>query len=135
VNHYRFQELKTGYQQKIVDKSIAKDMQKAMRKVMNERGGTGYKAYQIYKKSGADDEFEALYRNSKRQKDHIPMAGKTGTAENDGGKPHAWFIGYAPIKNPKYAVAVVVENRGYGSTYAEPIAVKALVKALNCCGR
>lgn len=54
--------------------------------------------------------------------DSIPMAGKTGTADNPHGKPHSIFIGFAPIDNPKIAICVVVENAGFGSTYAAPIA-------------
>ena len=43
----------------------------------------------------------------------IPVAGKTGTAQHDTGKPpHAWFIGFAPADDPKVAVAVVVEDGG-----------------------
>jgi penicillin-binding protein 2 len=48
-------------------------------------------------------------------------AGKTGTAETPGEKPHAWFAGYAPVEDPQIAVAVVVENSGEGSVYAAPI--------------
>ncbi|HPT01386.1 MAG TPA: penicillin-binding protein 2 [Bacteroidales bacterium] len=54
--------------------------------------------------------------------DSIPMAGKTGTADNPHGKPHSVFIGFAPIDNPKIAICVIVENAGFGSTYAAPIA-------------
>jgi len=54
--------------------------------------------------------------------DSIPMAGKTGTADNPHGKPHAVFIGFAPIDHPKIAICVIVENAGFGSTYAAPIA-------------
>ncbi|PIE91094.1 MAG: hypothetical protein CR997_02950 [Acidobacteria bacterium] len=130
TNTRAFRKLKEGPSQRIVDKSIAKKMQEAMWQVMNKKGGTGYRAYQIYKK-GEDELYEARFRNSKWKKDLVPMAGKTGTAENGKKKPHAWFIGFAPYKNPQYAVAVVVENRGYGSTYAEPIAVKALARAMS----
>ncbi|HKG05136.1 MAG TPA: penicillin-binding transpeptidase domain-containing protein, partial [Pedobacter sp.] len=38
------------------------------------------------------------------------------------GKNHSVFIGFAPRDNPKIAIAVIVENAGYGSTYAAPIA-------------
>jgi penicillin-binding protein 2 len=52
----------------------------------------------------------------------VEVAGKTGTAENSHGKDHAIFIGYAPLENPKIAIAVVVENAGFGATWAAPIA-------------
>ena len=52
----------------------------------------------------------------------IKVAGKTGSAENPHGKPHAWFVGFAPADNPEIAVAVVVENAGSGGTNAAPIA-------------
>lgn len=58
----------------------------------------------------------------------IVISGKTGTAQNPHGKDHAFFIGFAPADNPRIAVAVVVENVGYGATYAAPI-VKALIEA------
>jgi penicillin-binding protein 2 len=52
----------------------------------------------------------------------IPVAGKTGTAENPGREPHSWFAGFAPADNPQIAFAVVVENAGEGSTVAAPMA-------------
>ncbi len=52
----------------------------------------------------------------------IKVAGKTGTAENPRGKDHAVFIAYAPADNPQVAVGVIVENAGFGSTTAAPIA-------------
>ncbi|MCX7797787.1 MAG: penicillin-binding protein 2 [Melioribacter sp.] len=61
----------------------------------------------------------------------IEIAGKTGTAQNPHGKDHAIFIGFAPYKNPKIAIAVVVENAGFGSVNAAPIArdiIKAYLK-------
>ena len=51
----------------------------------------------------------------------IDMCGKTGTADNSHGKPHSVFVGFAPRIHPKIAIAVIVENAGYGSTYAAPI--------------
>ena len=50
------------------------------------------------------------------------VAGKTGTAQNPHGKDHAIFIGFAPVEDPQIAVAVVVENAGYGATWACPVA-------------
>ena len=52
----------------------------------------------------------------------IPIAGKTGTAENPRGKDHAVFIAFAPYDDPQVAVGVFVENAGYGSQTAGPIA-------------
>ena len=54
--------------------------------------------------------------------DSLQMCGKTGTAQNPHGKDHAIFIGFAPMNNPKIAVAVVVENAGFGATWAAPVA-------------
>jgi len=54
--------------------------------------------------------------------DSIPMAGKTGTAQNPHGDDHSIFIMFAPADDPKIAISVIVENGGYGSTWAAPIA-------------
>lgn len=53
----------------------------------------------------------------------IPICGKTGTAENNqrGGKDHSIFFAFAPKDNPKIAIAVYVENGGWGGSYAAPI--------------
>jgi penicillin-binding protein 2 len=51
----------------------------------------------------------------------IEICGKTGTAQNPHGEDHGWFIGFAPADNPKVAVAVFVENKGFASRYAAPI--------------
>lgn len=56
----------------------------------------------------------------------IEIAGKTGTAQNPHGKDHAFFIGFAPYRNPKIAFAIVVENIGFGGTWAAPIAKKMI---------
>ena len=54
----------------------------------------------------------------------IPLCGKTGTAENNqrNKADHSIFFGFAPKDNPKIAVAVFVENAGFGGTFAAPIA-------------
>ncbi len=52
----------------------------------------------------------------------IQIAGKTGTAQNPHGKDHSVFFAFAPVNNPKIAIAVVVENAGFGATWAAPIA-------------
>ncbi len=60
----------------------------------------------------------------------IPVCGKTGTAQNPHGKDHSIFIAFAPKDNPKIAVAVYVENVGFGSTWAAPIASLMMEKYL-----
>ncbi|MGB4776659.1 MAG: penicillin-binding protein 2 [Daejeonella sp.] len=52
----------------------------------------------------------------------IEMCGKTGTVQNPHGKNHSVFVAFAPRENPKIAIAVVVENAGYGATWSAPIA-------------
>lgn len=56
-----------------------------------------------------------------RFSEDIEICGKTGTAQNPHGKDHSIFIAFAPKDDPKIAVAVYVENVGYGSTWAAPI--------------
>ena len=52
----------------------------------------------------------------------IEMCGKTGTVQNPHGKDHSVFVAFAPRDNPKIAIAVVVENAGFGATWSAPIA-------------
>ncbi len=54
--------------------------------------------------------------------DGIEVCGKTGTSQNAKGEDHAIFIALAPKNNPKIAIAVVVENAGFGGTHSAPIA-------------
>ena len=51
----------------------------------------------------------------------IEVAGKTGTAQNPHGRDHSAFIGFAPYDKPRIAVAVYVENAGFGATFGVPI--------------
>ncbi len=60
----------------------------------------------------------------------VTVAGKTGTATNPHGRSHAWFVAFAPAEAPRVAVAVVIENVGYGGTYAAPVVRDALRVAL-----
>lgn len=61
----------------------------------------------------------------------IEVCGKTGTAQNPHGKDHSAFIGFAPYNDPKIAVAVYVENAGFGATYGVPIGSLIIEKYLN----
>ncbi|HEY2953819.1 MAG TPA: penicillin-binding protein 2 [Candidatus Eisenbacteria bacterium] len=60
----------------------------------------------------------------------IRVAGKTGTSQNPHGPDHALFLCYAPVEDPRVAIAVVAENRGHGGTVAAPIAAKVLARLL-----
>ena len=60
----------------------------------------------------------------------VTVAGKTGTATNPAGRSHAWFVAFAPAESPRVAVAIVVENAGYGGAVAAPIARRVLAAAL-----
>jgi penicillin-binding protein 2 len=79
-----------------------------MERVVNESGGTARRA---------------------RLK-NIVVCGKTGTAQNPHGEDHSIFIAFAPKDNPKIAIAVYVENAGFGGTWAAPIASLMIEKYL-----
>lgn len=74
-------------------------------------------------KKGMRNVFEGDHGTARYSKiDSITVAGKTGTAENPHGLDHSIFMAFAPVDNPQIAIAVVVENAGFGSTWAAPIA-------------
>ena len=75
-------------------------IQEGMRRVVGEAGGTARQA----------------------RIPGITVCGKTGTAENPHGQDHAVFIAFAPMEDPRIAIAVYVENSGFGGTWAAPIA-------------
>ena len=79
-----------------------------MRRVVNEEGGTGQMA---------------------RLSD-ITVCGKTGTVQNPHGEDHSVFFAFAPMNKPKIAIAVFVENAGWGGTWAAPIASLIIEKYL-----
>lgn len=60
----------------------------------------------------------------------IEVCGKTGTAQNPHGRDHSVFMGFAPYHNPKIAIAVFVENAGFGATYGVPIGSLMIEKYL-----
>ncbi len=60
----------------------------------------------------------------------IEVCGKTGTAQNPHGDDHSVFVAFAPMYDPKIAIAVIVENGGYGSRYGGPIASLMIEKYL-----
>lgn len=89
---------------------------KGMYDVVNSPGGTGFAPIMPYRSYLKD---YAVY-------------GKTGTAENPHGQDHSWFVCFA-LKNGKPVLAIVamVENAGFGSTVAAPIAYQVLTKFVN----
>jgi len=54
----------------------------------------------------------------------ITVAGKTGTAQTHDGEPHAWFVGFAPSRDPMYTVLVLIEHGQSGGHNAAPVARK-----------
>ncbi len=65
----------------------------------------------------------------------VPTAGKSGTAELGGsGEPHSWFIGFAPVENPKIAIAVLVEQGGRGGERAAPLAGSLMARYFDLYG-
>jgi penicillin-binding protein 2 len=77
------------------------------------------------------DVFEGEHGTARWYKiDSLRMGGKTGTVENPHGKDHSMFIAFAPLENPQIALSVIVENSGFGSTWAAPIATLLIEKYL-----
>lgn len=64
------------------------------------------------------------------QIDSVQVCGKTGTAQNPHGEDHSIFIAFAPKDNPKIAIAVFIENAGFGGMWAAPIASLIMEKYL-----
>ena len=58
------------------------------------------------------------------------VAGKTGTAENETGVDHSWYVGYAPADDPRIVVAVVIEQGGQGANAAAPAACQTITTFL-----
>ncbi|MEZ4808205.1 MAG: penicillin-binding protein 2 [Flavobacteriales bacterium] len=83
-----------------VDAKWFDHIHEGMRRVVNEPGGTARQA----------------------RIPGITVCGKTGTAENPHGQDHAVFVAFAPMEDPRIAIAVYVENSGFGGTWAAPIA-------------
>jgi penicillin-binding protein 2 len=61
--------------------------------------------------------------------DGLPVGGKTGSAENPRGKPHAWFAGYAPAGSPRIVLIAFVEHGYRGGRTAAPIVRAVLTTA------
>ena len=78
------------------------------------------------------DVFEAEYGTARWYKlDSIKQCGKTGTVQNPHGDDHSIFIAFPPMDNPQIAISVIVENSGFGSKWAAPIASLLIEKYLS----
>ena len=93
-----------------VDTSLFKFIIPGMQQVVDGRGGTA--------------EFASLAQYG------ISVAGKTGTVQNSHGEDHSTFAAFAPVNNPKIAIAVFIENAGFGGTAAAPAAGLMMEKYL-----
>lgn len=92
----------------LVDPKYFTSSKEGMRLAVNEAGGTARRA----------------------RIDGIEVAGKTGTAQNPHGNDHSVFMAFAPFDNPKIAIAVFLENAGFGGTWAAPIGSLMIEKYL-----
>ncbi len=92
-----------------IDKKYFDIVQEGMHRVVN--GGPGATAWWLALKD-------------------IDICGKTGTAQNPHGEDHSIFMAFAPREDPKIAIAVCVENGGFGATLAAPIATLMIEKYL-----
>lgn len=84
---------------------------------------------EIAKEIGKDLKATAEYNGYTIQ--NYDLAGKTGTAENASENPHSWYVGYGPYDNPKYAVAIVLENNGMAKPNAGDLYIKIMDFLLN----
>ncbi len=96
----RGEEIKVDHHEIVLSDKAWELVREGMRRSVMAPGGTGYAA----------------------RVPGIDVGGKTGTAQNPHGKSHAWFVGFAPYEDPKIAICVLVENVGYGGSFAAPIA-------------
>ncbi|MBI1835888.1 MAG: penicillin-binding protein 2 [Flavobacteriia bacterium] len=94
-----------------IDRKNYDPVVEGMRRAVNEPGGTASRA-----------------KINNEQK--IIVCGKTGTAQNPHGEDHAVFISFAPMDQPKIAIAVFIENAGFGGTWSAPVASLMMEKYL-----
>ncbi|WP_323786292.1 penicillin-binding protein 2 [Thalassovita sp.] len=112
-----------------VDEGLLKQVRKAMFAVSNNRRGTAYRSRII------EDAFRMAGKTGTSQVRNITTAERARGVTSNSDLPwerrdHALFVDFAPYKSPKYAVSVVVEHGGGGSTAAAPIARDVTLQAL-----
>ena len=100
----------------------------AMFAATNEAGGTSYgsrhreKEYMFAGKTGSSQ----IKRFTQAQREAEVKQTDISYKERD----HAWFVAFAPVKDPKYAISVLVEHGGSGSSAAAPVAKKIIKKII-----
>ena len=87
---------------------VLQQVRQGLEQVVSNSHGTGYKTVRMKE---------------------VAIAGKSGTAEANGGPNHAWFAGYFPADRPRYSFVVVLERGGAGGKAAGPLA-KQLVQSM-----
>jgi cell division protein FtsI/penicillin-binding protein 2 len=111
-----------------------------LRDVVNDLGGQPRAGDKDYYGGTAKDAFRAWRQDEDFGHNVALVGGKTGTGEvikdSRGNEPfrevdNAWFMGVAPINNPRYVISIVVERGGSGGKIAAPIAVQILQYLLN----
>jgi penicillin-binding protein 2 len=103
--------VKERYQPKIEQRlalpaSVRDPILQGLLGVINSPGGTAYTTFHQY---------ATFDLNS------FPIAGKTGTASQNGKEPNSWFVGFGPVGHPKYVVLCVIAQGGYGANAAAPV--------------
>ena len=118
--------------ERVLEAARAAALCRALWGTMNRVQGTGYRAPQIYRVASPEGATWVAARRKQKPAGGVLVqsAGKTGTAQNSRRTPHAWFTGYAPAQQPRFAIAVMVQNAGTGAEHAIPIASLALAEAL-----
>ena len=100
----KFAETKLGKKEELEDLKIQKKNLDAvlngMKSVTSDSGGTAYGIFKDF---------------------NVSVGGKTGSAEVENGKVHAWFVGFAPFENPEIAIVVMIENGAHGNYSAEVV--------------
>ena len=100
----------------------------AMFAATNEVGGTSYRSRHTNKKfmfAGKTGSSQIKRFTEAQRKAEVKQKDIT-YKERD----HAWFVAFAPVKNPKYAISVLVEHGGSGSSAAAPVAKKVIKKVI-----
>ncbi len=111
----KFEGFSFGKKDLPIKKSYFDVIHKGMHDVVHTPGGTAYWTYAVRKYKLPD----------------VDIYGKTGTSQNPHGKDHSWFVCFANRKDSKrsrIAISVIVENVGFGSEYAAPIALDMISK-------